>query len=134
MEQTGFYHNGRATTELIEAKELFSQNQIEKKIKYQAVIDQEKLGASAIFELSGSPCIYFKRLDQSEPTADELTAIHKIAWNQGLAPMLWVVTPSKVLLYNCYSKPSSDDTANHSRHIIDVFERTENELKRLNEF
>ncbi len=134
MEQTGFYRNGKATAELIEAKELNSQNQIEKKIKYQAVIDQEKLGASAIFELSGSPCIYFKRLDQSEPTADELAQMHKFAWNQGLAPMLWIVTPSKVLLYNCYSKLSPDDAANPQRHIIEGFEKTENELRRLNEF
>ncbi len=136
MEQTGFYRNGKATSELIEASELDrqNQNQIEKKIKYHAVIDQEKLGASAIFELSGSPCIYFKRLDQSEPTANELAEMHKIAWNQGLAPMLWVVTPSKVLLYNCYSKPSPDDSENNTRHIIEVFEKTENELRRLNEF
>ncbi len=134
MEQTGFYRNGKATAELIETKELNTHNQIEKQIKYQAVIDQEKLGASAIFELSGSPCIYFKRLDQSEPTADELTEMHKIAWNQGLAPMLWVVTPSKVLLYNCYSKPSPEDVTNPTRHVIEVFEKTENELRRLNEF
>jgi N-6 DNA Methylase len=134
MELTGFYRNGKATTELIEAKALSARTQIEKKIKYQAVIDQEKLGASAIFELSGSPCIYFKRLDQSEPTANELAEMHKIAWNQGLAPMLWVVTPSKVLLYNCYSKPSPDDAGNYTRHIIEIFEKTENELRRLNEF
>lgn len=48
--------------------------------------------------------------------------------------MLWVVTPSNILLYNCYSKPSSDYASDSSEHLIDFFDKTEAELRRLNDF
>jgi len=113
MEATGFYRNGAPTSGVIEATELRHNSQyLDKRIKYRAVIDPEQLNATAVFELSGSPCIYFTQLEQSDPNPQELTRLHHLSWNQGLAPMLWVVTPTKVLLYNCYSKPKEDDQKN----------------------
>ena len=134
MEQTGFYRHGEPTTGVTEAQSLRADTQqFDKRIKYSAVIDREKLNATAIFELSGSPCIYFTQLDQVDPDPRELAQLHKLSWNHGLAPMLWVITPAKVLLYNCYSKPLEEDRNDPKRHLIDLFENTEADLKRMNE-
>lgn len=69
MERIGFYHDGKPTPGIIEAQSLAPNKRTDKWIKYNAVVNKDKLNVTAIFELSGSPCIYFKRLDQSEPTA-----------------------------------------------------------------
>jgi hypothetical protein len=131
MEETGFYRNGVPTGGVIEAESLRNDNQqLEKRIKYSPVIDPEQINATAIFELSGSPCIYFTQLEQSDPDPSELARLHKLSWNHGLAPMLWVVTPTNVRLYNCYSEPTED---NPESNLIALFENTEASLKQLNE-
>jgi hypothetical protein len=136
MERTGFYRDGRPTLGIIEATTLRENKNglLDKRIKYNAVIDSEKLNATAIFELSGSPCIYFTSLNQAEPDPALLDQLRKTAWNQGLAPMLWIVTPTKILLYNCYSKPTPDDKKDPERHRIALFEHTEDSLRQLNDF
>jgi hypothetical protein len=131
MEGTGFYRNGVPTGGVIEAESLRHDNQqLEKRIKYSPVIDREQINATAIFELSGSPCIYFTQLEQSNPDPRELARLHKLSWNHGLAPMLWVVTPTNVRLYNCYSQPTQN---NPDSNLIALFENTEASLKQLNE-
>lgn len=135
MEQTGFYRDGRPMPGIIETATLENGNGLlDKRIKYSAVIDSTKIGAQAIFELAGSPCIYFTCLSQANPDPVKLAQLHKTAWNQGLAPMLWVVTPTQVLLYNCYSKPTPDDEKHPEKHLIALFEQTESGLRQLNEF
>jgi hypothetical protein len=136
MERTGFYHKGRPVPSLIETKNLrpVKNEYLEKYVKYCSVVESDKLSPTSIFELSGSPCIYFTHLPQRSPSSRELSEIRRVAWNQGLAPLLWVLTPEKVLIYNCYSKPTRDDDSNPDRHVVDVFEQTEEGLRRLNEF
>lgn len=129
MEETGFYRNGVPTAGVIEAESLRNDNQqLEKRIKYSAVIDPEQINATAVFELSGSPCIYFTQLDQVDPDPRDLARLHKLSWNHGLAPMLWVVTPTSVRLYNCYSEPTQN---NPESNLIALFENTEASLKQL---
>jgi N-6 DNA Methylase len=131
MEETGFYRNGVPTSGVIEADALRNDNQkLEKRIKYSAVIDPSQINATAVFELSGSPCIYFTQLDQTDPDPRELARLHKLSWNHGLAPMLWVVTPTSVRLYNCYSTPTE---GNPQSNLIALFESTESSLKQLGE-
>ncbi len=134
MEQAGFYRHGKPVSGVFRADDLNLPQNTDKRFKYEAVLDASKLSASAVFELSGSPCIYFKRLDQAEPTPQELNHIHKLAWNQGLAPLLWIVTPTRVLLSNSFKKPVADDSINETDHVLEIFEQTEQGLKQLNEF
>ncbi len=130
MEATGFYRNGVPTSGVSDTLSLREDiQQLEKRIKYNAVINQ--LNATAIYELSGSPCIYFTQLSEADPDPKELADLHKLAWNHGLAPMLWVITPTKVLLYNCYSQPTQADESNPNKHLIELFKTTEAGLKEL---
>lgn len=135
MEVSGFYRNGVPTSGVIEASSLHNNlEQLDKRIKYRAVINPEQLNATAIFELSGSPCIYFTQLEESDPDPQELARLHRLSWNHGLAPMLWVVTPTKVLLYNCYSQPTEENRNNPEQHLIELFQKTEDGLKKLNQY
>ncbi|MDJ0682526.1 MAG: N-6 DNA methylase [Xenococcaceae cyanobacterium MO_167.B52] len=130
MEATGFYRNGVPTSGVSETLSLREDiRKLEKRIKYNAVIHQ--LNATAIYELSGSPCIYFTQLSEADPEPKKLAELHKLAWNHGLAPMLWVITPTKVLLYNCYSQPTEQDKDNPNKHLVELFETTEVGLKEL---
>lgn len=130
MEHTGFYRDGVPTTGVTEAEDI--RKNLEKLIKYSAVINPEQINATAIYELSGSPCIYFTQLN--EPNPRELARLHKLCWNHGLAPMLWVITPDEVLLYNSYSQPKEQDEIDPNRNLIEKFKTTESDLKRMNKY
>lgn len=134
MEQTGFFNNGKPVVSVLDVDILRDKKYFDKRIKYDSILDPNKLNASAIFELSGSPCIYFRRFDQNEPDLPELARLHKLAWNHGLAPMMWVVTPTKVIIFNCYSKPTLEDERDLSSHVVGDFENTLEGLRKLNEF
>jgi type I restriction-modification system DNA methylase subunit len=130
MEHTGFYRHGVPTTGVTEAEDI--RKNFEKRIKYSAVINPEQINATAIYELSGSPCIYFTQLN--EPNPRELAKLHKLSWNHGLAPMLWVITPDEVLLYNSYSQPKEQDEIDPNRNLIEKFKTTESDLERMNKY
>jgi type I restriction-modification system DNA methylase subunit len=130
MEDTGFYRHGVPTTGVTEAEDI--RKNLEKRIKYSAVINPEQINATAIYELSGSPCIYFTQLN--EPNPRELAKLHKLSWNHGLAPMLWVITPDEVLLYNSYSQPREQDEIDPNRNLIERFATTKSGLKDMNKY
>lgn len=135
MEATGFYRNGVPTTGVFEARSLRNNKlQLDKRLKYSAVINPEQINAKAVFELSGSPCIYFTELEQPDPDPQELARLHQLSWNHGLAPMLWAITPSQVLLYNCYSQPQEGDQKNPNNHLIGKFQKTDKGLNQLNQY
>ena len=103
MEALGFYRSGRPTENVYSSYALQSDDKLfERRVKYRAVLDPERLGATDIFELSGAPCIYFKTIAR-EPSPEEIDAWHRVAWNHGLAPMLWVVSPTQVQILDCFS-------------------------------
>ena len=135
MEETGFYRNGEPTHGVISSASLTSNsaNLADKQAKYKAVVDENKLGASAIYELSGSPCIYFKTLADNAPSPLQLEELHQLAWNQGLAPLMWVVTPSQIRVYNSFAKPLRKYSKS-SEPLLDTFERTKEGLRQLNDF
>ena len=69
----------------------------------------EKLGIESVFflrDLDGVPrvpLIYFSFLDKYDPV--EIAELHRLAWNLGEAPLLFVVTPDQILIYNNYQIP-----------------------------
>jgi len=149
LECTGFYRNGRplhgsvwSSDELQSAVQLGSSSsfeRIDRAFKYQAILQPEdrngKIGVSDIFELSQSPCIYFKRWD-AEPTSAELTRLlldwQRAAWNDGRAPMLWVVTPMHVRILNAYVRPRAGRRESSLRRIeIRRFENLAGGLEEL---
>ena len=64
--------------------------------------DRGGLGADAVFRVGTSPVILFK---SSEAPTDQEAEWHRVAWNFGVAPLLWVTTPDYIRLYNAYQPP-----------------------------
>ena len=62
----------------------------------------------------------------------QIASWHKGAWNLGVAPLLWVVSPQKIELFNAFSRPDSSESA--QSHLLKVFGTLNDELARLDEY
>ena len=73
----------------------------------------EKIGVDAIYflrDLDGNakiPLIYFSIVQKNDPK--KIAEIHRLAWNLGEAPLLFVVTPDELLIYNNYIAPQKNN-------------------------
>ena len=74
---------------------------------------KEKLGADAkVFFLKPDegpsiPFVYFYTLESKD--SRKIAALHKLVWNMGRAPLLFVILPEVVLIYNAYKPPKMTD-------------------------
>jgi len=136
LEQLGFYRDGKPSEGMLRASDLKharqagkSAAQIDRSFKYDAVLQTDKLGVTDIFELDGSPCIYFKSVGV-EASSDQLASWHRAAWNHGLARMLWVTTPTHIRVFNAFAPPRQDGTGVHDPEI-ELFSDVADNLERL---
>ena len=69
----------------------------------------EKIGIDAIYFLRDAngnakvPLIYFSAIQEYD--AKRVAELHRLSWNLGEAPLLFVVTPDTILIYNNYEAP-----------------------------
>ena len=68
----------------------------------------EKLGMDAVFFLrtedgQSIPLIYFHKLESKDHAV--IAKLHKQVWNMGQAPLLFIILPDVVLIYNAYEQP-----------------------------
>ena len=66
------------------------------------------------------------------PSPAQVASWHRDVWNLGLAPLLWVVCPQHIRLYNTYERPSSTEEA--SAHLLREVRIVEQELSRLDDY
>jgi hypothetical protein len=102
---------------------------------------QEKLEIDAIFfytpDIGPSiPFIYFKKFEQEN--LNEIAKLHKLVWNMGQAPLLFVILPERVLIYNGYKPPkivdgNLDATAGFIEELK-IFIKADSEIKRLKKY
>ncbi len=72
--------------------------------------------------------VYFK-YEIEGPSEEQIATWHREIWNQGCAPLLWVVSPSDIRLYNGFGRPQEE--GNSAAHLLDTFERVEEDIERL---
>ncbi len=84
----------------------------------------------ALWQGTSSLTVYFKYGDAQVDEA-EIEDWRRQIWNEGFAPLLWVVSPQRVELYNGFGRPVSRDEA--SRHRLRTFTTIERELQELDE-
>lgn len=85
----------------------------------------KKIGVDAAYYLRDSdgkpriPVVYFSALSQEDPA--RIARLHQRAWNAGDAPLLFVVTPDSLLIYNAYAEPavSSDGSLDVEAGLIE---------------
>jgi len=106
---------------------------------------RKKLNIDAIFFLKpgkGSPptpLIYFRLMESKDTT--KIAELHKLSWNMGQAPLLFIVLPDSVLVYNNLAPPRSsdgtplqlDDKAGLINELK-VFSSFAEEIKRIRQF
>lgn len=63
------------------------------------------LSADAVFSAQNIPAGIFKDAGDAAPTEADIGRWHEAAWNIGVAPLLWIITPTEVRLYDCYASP-----------------------------
>ena len=102
----------------------------------------EKLGANAVFFLKAEsgqsiPLIYFHKLEYRDH--DAIAKLHKQAWNMGQAPLLFIVLPNVVLIYNAYEQPKTlpneklDDDAGFIEEL-ELFVEAKNKFDELKKY
>lgn len=84
----------------------------------------------ALWQGPSALTVYFKYGDGHTDEA-EIESWRREIWNEGFAPLLWVVSPQQVELYNGFGRPVSRDEA--SRHRLRTFMTIERELQELDE-
>lgn len=72
--------------------------------------------------------VYFKYARQA-PSEDRIAAWQREVWNLGFAPLLWVISPDRIEIYNGFSRPR--EAGNASAHLLHSFARIAEELDRL---
>lgn len=74
---------------------------------------KEKLNIDAIFFLRDAdgiprtPLVYFSTMDTYD--ADKIAQLHRMSWNMGEAPLLFIVLPDEIIIYNNYESPRTID-------------------------
>ena len=95
--------------------------------KYQA----RKFLPDALWRSDSELTVYFKSAPEV-PSEEEVAQWHREIWNQGFAPLLWVVSPQKIELYNGFDRPRR--TGDAATHRLRTFQKIENELDDLDAF
>lgn len=77
--------------------------------RFRPILTNERigLGADAVFLAHDVPVSIFKDSGEVEPAEEQIKTWHEAAWNIGVAPLLWIVTPTEIHLYDCYSSPTA---------------------------
>ena len=76
----------------------------------------EKIGIDAVYFLRDAngiakvPLIYFSVIHKYD--AKQVAELHRLSWNLGEAPLLFVVTPDEILIYNNYQIPQAVENGN----------------------
>lgn len=91
----------------------------------------EKIGIDAVYFLRDSegvakiPLIYFSIIHKYD--AKQIAELHRLSWNLGEAPLLFVVTPDEIMIYNNYETPQTgqDGTLDPTAGIIETLSLTE---------
>ncbi|RWC53044.1 N-6 DNA methylase [Mesorhizobium sp.] len=76
--------------------------------RYAFLFDRRRfpLKVDALFRSGGTPTIVFIDATEDDSSEGRLIDWQRLSWNFGLAPILWVSTPDRVLLINSYQPPS----------------------------
>ena len=82
----------------------------------------------ALWRSPSSLTIYFK-FEPITPADEVVSEWRREVWNEGFAPLLWVVSPKRIALYNGFGTPVEKNDA--EKHLIRSFENIESSLAQL---
>ena len=116
LEATGYLSGGKPAKGVRLGKDAL--------VKYRG----RNLRPDAVWRSNSGLTVYFKAVTR-QPSDDKVAQWRRDAWNHGFAPLLWVVSPNRIDLYNGFARPSAVDDAEATR--LETFEGIDDELERL---
>ena len=102
--------------------------------RLRAVLSDSRVGlqAEAVFSAQSVPTAIFKDAGYKAPSEQQLAQWHEAAWNVGVAPLLRIITPTDVRLYDCYASPAKGSPQQIATEPLDVFSlQAEDRLRSL---
>ena len=85
----------------------------------------------ALWRSESALTVYFK-LERKDPSTKRVERWRQEIWNQGFAPLLWVVSPHRIDLYNGFGRPRKTEDA--AAHRLGTFKLIDSELDDLDAF
>jgi len=82
----------------------------------------------ALWQSNASLAIYFKH-EREPPSDDRIAQWRRVIWNRGFAPLLWVISPERIDIYNGFGRPQP--TGDAEEHLLRTFQNIEEELNKL---
>jgi hypothetical protein len=64
---------------------------------------RDKLHIDAMYFVANMPIIYFKRFESFDSA--QIAEFHKNVWNQSLVPLIFIILPNDIRVYNGYEAP-----------------------------
>lgn len=102
--------------------------------RLRAVLSDSRVGleAEAVFSAQSVPTAIFKDAGNEAPSDRQIAQWHEAAWNVGVAPLLWIITPTDVRLYDCYASPTREKPEQVATDPLGVFSlQAEDRLRSL---
>ena len=99
--------------------------------KARATCRGRKFSPDALWQSDSALTVYFKFTPEN-PSDEEVARWRQEIWNQGFAPLLWVVSPERINLYNGFG--TSKKTGDAATHLLESFKMVEDELNDLDTF
>jgi len=102
--------------------------------RLRAVLSDDRVGlqAEAVFSAQRVPTAIFKDAGDQAPSDLQIAHWHEAAWNVGVAPLLWIITPTDVRLYDCYASPAKESPQQIATEPLEVFSlQAEDRLRSL---
>lgn len=91
--------------------------------RLRTVLSNNRVGlqAEAVFSAQRVPTAIFKDAGDKAPSEQQIAQWHEAAWNVGVAPLLWIITPTDVRLYDCYASPTKESPQQVATKPLGVF-------------
>ncbi len=88
----------------------------------------EELKLDGVLCLEKMPIIYFRQVEQIEP--GEVVRLHRLFWNQGVAPILVLIAPDQVHVYSGLTLPADIRSAGAQDHgLVEHLNRGGDQLR-----
>ncbi len=82
----------------------------------------------ALWRSPSALTVYFK-FEEAQPADELVSKWRREVWNEGFAPLLWVVSPERIDLYNGFGTPVQKDDA--QKHLLRTFANIDASLVEL---
>lgn len=102
--------------------------------RLRAILADSRVGlhAEAVFSAQSVPTAIFKDAGDKVPSEQQIAEWHEAAWNVGVAPLLWIITPTDIRLYDCYASPVKEGLLQSTTEPLEVFSlQAEDRLRSL---